>query len=382
MDVSFLSTDTNYDSDGLLMTPLGLTSYQRVQTDLLLNYGISSRLSLFGRIGWAYVGVESVSRSGKSFGLADQSIGMNYRLFTGSSGTDGSNAEFLGPLDFQLQMDFPAYSQQSLDEQQIPHLGDQSLDITAGAFLTAWLHRSSTSLFELVGGAGATLRTRGFSSSLPFTLGLRYSQLPSGFRANLSLLGAQSLGTDARGEDLTLLNSSQVSEGTGGSFITNAINPSALSIRATGGFETSAGLTFLGSATQTLFGRSAPNAFTFTLGLSKRFGPDTTKKSAVQLTPDEYGKSNQGFINYSLEAKIQRVSDRLNLVRIDKGSLDGVQVGQTFDIFAVRSDGSAGEPIARTRVSSVKSTEAALTIVEYFKEVWIEEGFIAKRPIP
>jgi hypothetical protein len=60
---------------------------------------------------------------------------------------------------------------------------------------------------------------------------------------------------------------------------------------------------------------------------------------------------------------------------------NGVQIGDTFDIFMNNPDGSVGSAIARGRVTTVKGNEAAIKVEEYFKEVWIEEGFTARRPI-
>ena len=42
---------------------------------------------------------------------------------------------------------------------------------------------------------------------------------------------------------------------------------------------------------------------------------------------------------------------------------------------------SIGQAVARTQVTSVRMEESALTITEYFREVWIEPGFLAKRPL-
>ena len=56
-----------------------------------------------------------------------------------------------------------------------------------------------------------------------------------------------------------------------------------------------------------------------------------------------------------------------------------MNVGQLFDIFSVKPNGQIGDAVARAKVTSVKNDEAALTITEYFKEVLINEGFIAKR---
>jgi hypothetical protein len=71
----------------------------------------------------------------------------------------------------------------------------------------------------------------------------------------------------------------------------------------------------------------------------------------------------------------------MNLIKIDKGSQDGVELNQEYDVFLVKQNGATGEAVARARVTSVKPTEAALTITEFFREVWIEEGFLVKRPL-
>jgi hypothetical protein len=71
----------------------------------------------------------------------------------------------------------------------------------------------------------------------------------------------------------------------------------------------------------------------------------------------------------------------MNLVKIDKGSQDGIVAGQMIDIFNTKQDSNPGEAIARARVSSVRPDESALEIIEYYKEISIEEGFIARRLI-
>jgi hypothetical protein len=86
-------------------------------------------------------------------------------------------------------------------------------------------------------------------------------------------------------------------------------------------------------------------------------------------------------VSYSLESKVIRSNDRLNLVKIDKGSQDGVEVGQIFDLFVPSTDQNTGEAVARGRVSNLKFNEAALVIQEYFKEVSIDNGFVARRLI-
>jgi hypothetical protein len=102
-------------------------------------------------------------------------------------------------------------------------------------------------------------------------------------------------------------------------------------------------------------------------------------KDPALVVPKKYDRGNQGFVSYSLEGHVARVSDRINQLRIDKGQQQGVEVGQIFDIFVVKPDGTVGESVARCKVTSVKSDDSNLTILEYFREVWIEEGFLARR---
>ncbi|MGC4121511.1 MAG: hypothetical protein QM765_44435 [Myxococcales bacterium] len=69
----------------------------------------------------------------------------------------------------------------------------------------------------------------------------------------------------------------------------------------------------------------------------------------------------------------------MNLVKLNKGSKDGVAAEQEFDLFSMAPDGSPLAPVARAKVISVTEDEAALQITQYFKQVWIDEGFPARR---
>jgi hypothetical protein len=169
--------------------------------------------------------------------------------------------------------------------------------------------------------------------------------------------------------------------GTGGSFAADVINPSITTLRAQAGYGLSHDFLASVTLTQTVWGRSAPNGFSMALGVQKFFGVPAPERNRLKISAEQYGKANQGFVEYAFSAKVLRVNDRLNLVKINKGKQDGVEVGEIFDLFTPKPDGSAGEPIARAKVTAVKIDEAALSITEYFKQVWIEEGFIAKRPL-
>ena len=112
-----------------------------------------------------------------------------------------------------------------------------------------------------------------------------------------------------------------------------------------------------------------------------RFGNSVHSKSpSATSVAEPQEASNAGFLNYNLEAKVLRISDRLNLLKIDKGKENGVIVGDVFDIFQ-KNAAEQEEAVARARVSHLKDQEAALKIVEYYRETWIEEGSIVKRLI-
>jgi hypothetical protein len=177
-----------------------------------------------------------------------------------------------------------------------------------------------------------------------------------------------------------ILDSSIGTIGAGGSYMVNAINPSLIAARGQLGYQISDTIIFTTEASQTLWGQGAPAGLNITFGVQARWGERQSKNPEKQ-SPSDYGKSNQGFVNYAFEARVVKVNDRMNLIKIDKGSQDGVELNQEYDVFLVKQNGATGEAVARARVTSVKPTEAALTITEFFREVWIEEGFLVKRPL-
>ena len=82
--------------------------------------------------------------------------------------------------------------------------------------------------------------------------------------------------------------------------------------------------------------------------------------------------SNGSSPRYGQEAKVISMNEALFLIKINKGSRDSVTKGQIFDVY------SGDNLIARARVKAVKNNEAALVVVEYKEEHWIELGFSAR----
>jgi hypothetical protein len=377
MEGNYFSSNGNFDAGGSNNIPSGMRNYTRIQSDLTARYGLFSTLTLYGRTSWAYISQNGDVRPGTGYGFADQSFGLNYRIFELRSRTK----PLLSPpiaLDIQAQVDAPGYSTNTAESSLTPYLGDGTTDMTAGIFGTVPILIQPTESFSATAGIGYTRRSAGFSSAIPWSAKVSYQPHHDGLTASFKVNGLTSLKTDLYGVAGSTTLRSNV--GSGGSFYIGAVNPSLISIQGSVGYKLEASTELLLTATQTVWGQASPNYMDICMGFQTRWGGQG-KTNPIRLTPNAYGRSNKGFVNYSLDTKILKSNDRLSLVKIDKGSQDGVEVGQLFDIFVVKKDGQLGDAIARGQVTSVKGEEAALDVTEFYKEVWIEEGFIAKRLI-
>ena len=369
----YFSTTQNFDSYGKLFIPSQLQNYSRFGADLTGSLGWTERLTFFGNLSWARTQVDTVTATGSSFGLADQMLGANYRVI-GSSTTGHTPSRLL--VDLQNRLDIPAYSNSDSDLNDSPWLGDASQDFSVGGFLKTPLLQKQTRTLFLEGGLAYTYRSGGFSSALPWSVFLDLDTPEKGWLFRLGMSGLYSLNTDP-----TTPNSSK-SAGTGGSFMSNAINPTLMTVAGQLGYRLDRKFDIITGASQSIAGHNAPAGFQIFGGLLIRIGGSAPTLSPAKLSPAEYGKSNQGFVNYQgAEAKVLKTNDRLNIIKINKGSNDGVELGQNFDIFSVKPNGEIGDAVARGRVSSIKGDEAVLSVTEYFREVWIDEGFVARRPI-
>jgi hypothetical protein len=213
---------------------------------------------------------------------------------------------------------------------------------------------------------------------MPWSVRIKYLGRPESFRGSLELAGYHSLGSDT---------AIHLGIGSRRSNFINSVLPSLINVQGRGELPLTRFMTASLTLTKSVTGTSAPNGLAATLGLIFRWDessktPTADSEATPESHPDRaYTKSNRGFVDYAFEAKVTRVNDRLHLLKIDKGSTEGVKVGQIFDVFTTQSDGSAASAVARAEVTAVKSGEAALTVREYFKEVWIDVGFIVKRPV-
>jgi hypothetical protein len=390
--LNFYSTAHNFRNEGNVDNPPGLTRYTRIQTDLLAAYGMTDRLTLFARASWARVDVNSVAMSGTAYGFTDQTIGGNIRLHE----QDVPEDYLPSSLDLQLQIDIPTYSNARARSNGLPFLGDGSIDVTTGLFWTQPLLSGKDALITVTGGAGYTYRNAYFSSAFPYSLVFKLRPRKRGFVVTAGMNGMASLQNDGQpGASATLGGDST---GTGGSFITNAVNPSVTRFRGDLGWQFSPKTILAAGVDSAAFGANSPAGTNIVLGLQIRIpgsGIEDAEPASREdvLSPDD-GRNlkhpaalrksehpDKGFVSYTLEARVVRVNDRLNLVKIDKGTKDRVSVGEVFDIFSTQPDGEVKDVIARARVTAVAEEESALEVTEYFRESWINEQFVAKRVV-
>ena len=361
----YYSSTQNFDATGNAVTPAGISSatlsdYYRLGVDVLGQFGLFDHFSLFGRVSWARFQVDDSAASSTSYGLADQTVGGDYRVLDLPAIT----------MDLQIQADLPAYSNSTDQASNSPFQGDGSVDLSFGGFLSLPLSQTRTRLFSLLGGLGYTVRSSHYSAAVPWDITASYAPKPAttGFLVAASALGSMSMKTDSSTPSLQY---NGFLTGSGGSFITNAVNPSLVVLSGQVGYQLASGNQILAALERSVWGQDSPIGINAIFGFRMNLGGPESDAS--------HGQSDRGLEEYTLDSKVVRANDRLNLVKIDKGSDDGVAVGQVFDVFSVNEEGSIEGAVARCRVTSVKSDEAALAIIEYFKEVWINPGFVAKR---
>ena len=363
----YYASTTNFAPDGTTYLPRNFQKYTRLQFDTYVDYGLTPAVTLFGRLSWAQAHVDATSMNAGTFGLSDSLAGLSARVWENKSGT---------ALDLQFQGTIAPYDNQLNIQQGTPFLGNAIDEISLGGFLTLPLGTSDTGRWNVVGGGAYTKRSAPFSAAFDWSGYVEHRPGDQGFAGRLGAFGTQALETDP-------LLSTPIANlnplGSGGSFATGSTHPSLVSLRAEAGYQLDQKLSLALVWIDSLTGKSAPLGMAIGAQAVIHFGGST--KGAISKSPKEYGKSNQGFVDYTMEAKVIRINDRLNQVKIDKGSGAGVEADQTFDIFAAKPGGEAREAIARATVVDVKSEEATLQIDEFYREVLIEEGFLAKRPL-
>lgn len=380
----YYRTGSNFKGpQGSNLTPAGFNDLQKAEEDFTFRYGLSQRISFYGRITASYVEADSSIRSGTHFGMGDQSFGLTIRLFESPPDPETPPSHRLPALDLQIQSDIPFYNVATAERDQKLYLGDGTVDLTPGLFANIPFNIDLTHQLNTQFGVGFTFRSQQFSSALPWIISGSYLPLHEGYFAEITGFGFVSLRNDGHSASSLATSPRFIQNASsGGSLATSAINPTLIQLRGKVGYQWSPEVQLSLAAQGAIAGQSAPEGYSLFTEIQFRLGNGkATKKSPFSQTAAEYGQANQGFIHYSLEAKVIKINERLNLVKIDKGSQDGIKVGDAFDLFENKVDGTTGNAIARGRVIQIKDSESAIELTDFFQDEWPEAEFIAKRVI-
>ncbi len=368
--VSFFSTQSNYDSSSQIQSLPNGASVTQIYLDLNLAYGISDHLFLLGRLSALSVKVSNPQqRDLTALGLGDQLLGASYRFQSPESG--------LG-LRVQFDATLPAYQNSAALNNGSAYLGDESIDLTTGGFLEIPFVLGNSKLSAELG-AAYLYRSKGYSSAVPFSFFIRRIPSKQGFLFSAGTRGQISLKNDVTAQSPFTLGLAQQesNRGAAGSALINAINPSWWVAQGTAGYQNAHGQSYTLTLAAPFLGTNVASGLQvsagaqFALNYSSSHAVDDSLSSG--RNPRRKLAKPQGFATYNLDAKVTSVNDQLYLVKIDQGSSENIERGQIFDIF------NGNELISRTKVISVKDDEAALNVIEYYQDHWIETGFTARR---
>ncbi len=379
-EIGSLATSDNYDEKGAKAKVPFLTSYKKTYLDLTGVYGVNQNLSLFGRLSMASVSYDTTTITGSGSGLTEQAMGINYRLWESPAARGRA-------IDFQFQLDIPLYDNVSsrTSSPRQPLRGDGTLDITLAAFGTSPIYQGSGTRLFLIGGFGLSIRNNSYSKAIPYQLQIAGIPDRTGILYRLGFHGYKSM-TSPTGAATDFSPQAQSTVGivdpqdAGSSLIVDALNSSYMQLRASLGYQWNPigdqlSLTYL----MPMSGTSTAAITGILIGAQFRFGA-AHKAAAPGTNPTSSGAKPK--LAYDLAGRVKQANDRLNLIKIDKGEVDGVEKGNIFDVYRTNPDGTQGDLIARGVVTGVTENESVVNLRQYKKEVWVQAGFIARRIAP
>jgi hypothetical protein len=358
--LSYFNSSQNFDATSKIILNDNNAIVNRTYFDVNASYGFNENLFIFARLSAIYTSISTTGLNNFStFGLSDQLIGAAYRAVHLENGTS---------ISLQAETTIPAYSNDSAKINQSPFLGDQTYDMTFGAFAEIPVLSKPTYQFYLDAGAGYTYRSYGYSAAVPWNVQLKRYPVKDGLLLSLGARGNLSLQNDTLSQSL---RDNDRHTGAIGSHLIGGFNPSWILGQASIGYQDKNDIQYVLSSAYPITGNNIADGIQFTLGIQFDFAPGKEKATIKKPSTISKGK----FVQYDLIAKIISTNDQLYLVKIDQGSDSGVEVGQVFDIFAEEG------VIAKAKVTNVKNEESALRVIEYLKEKSIETDTIAKRVV-
>lgn len=362
--IHYLGSDSNWGITGQTIRPENYY-YQRLGSDLTLSAPWNDSWAFFARL--SFSGVEGASAEANSSGLgfADQTIGVQYR--------------FVGPWNLkirpQIQADFPLYHSSPSDRS----LGDGTLDLTTGLFISYPVPLRWQTQVELEAGTGFTYRTAFYSAEVPWQLGLKIKVEKLSIQVQTGLLGLASLKTDPHTYSPQYFRENL---GTDRSLFSGAMNPSWMQAYLQLGYQLPNQMNLNFAIHHAIWGQMAPQFTGFSAAFQiPLLGNEPEKAPPLSPIMEQSLSQSQKEIHLEerleLQAKVIKSNERFNLIKIDRGQKDGVKLGDHFQIFSPFD--LTHQPIALAKVTHLKVDQSALEIIEYFKDQWASEGNLAKR---
>jgi hypothetical protein len=361
-DFGFFLTKSNYRSDGTSVIPGSFNQLKRIHSATEAMFGWTPQFSGGARLTVANIEYDRISQAqGKSNTGIDSIAGLlNSRLIANEDGS---------ALDLGLELSFPLHDGTASTTND-PPVGDGAADVNVFGTYGFVVGADERSRYRLAPLFGLTYRTN------DYPLAVRWSALASREVVNDGIIATIGLFATHSFSNKNVPASRVVSASTeaGGSFMIKSPQPSHLSFLLKPGYQFSKATQVFASYQQTLSGSFAPAGWQGVLSGVFRFGSEPSKEE--ELTT---GSGTERFSTYGLSASVTRTNDQLYLIKINRGSEDGVEEGQLFDLFEPGSSSREAKPLARARVTAVKGREAALKVIEYHRQQVIEDGTIARR---
>ncbi len=358
--ITQFSTSQNFVSTREVFQLPSNASLNRTYFDVNVSYGFTENLFAFGRLSALYTSVMGNglnSQNLNTFGMNDQMVGAAWRAVSLENGTS---------VNLQAEVTIPAYLNSNALLDGSLFMGDETIDMTFGAFAEIPVSQGVNHLLYLDGGAGYTYRSLGYSALIPWNVQLKRYPIQEGMLFSAGARGTIPL--TASNASLSQLDSDR-SRGAAGSFVVGSFNPEIVLGQASIGYQDKSHIQYTLSGAIPITASNAADGIQVSFGVQIDLVPSEVKNPTKKPSSSTKGR----FVEYDLVANITSVNEQLYLLKIDMGAESGVSVGQLFDIF------DASGVVAKAKVTNVKSEESALRVIEYLKEKTIETNAIAKR---
>ncbi len=358
LDTSYFKTTEKKDVDGNAVEMTEDTSHQRVDSDLILKYGLTNQLE--GHLGFRFRLIQA-----KFFETVD-SVEDEYSLTR-----SGFESYFVGfKYSFQEKervkyaihgyYRFPTYSQEYYVDNTAPEVlsfGEASRDYGAG--LSVYFKTTSNNVFDFT----TTYRSPSEDLSqeqftrLQFALVWNYVSLYAGVE-NLYSYGNDAYSSTPEEKPAVLQ---------GESYMFNSVNR-----------QWTAPLAGMGLALGNLW-RIKVEYAQVTEGVSTDLGPRISFFIARRDMParTEFSRRNSEFKQYRVEANVLEVSKNRSVVVIDQGLSKGLEKGNRVDFYYFDFVGG-DELIATGSIVQVKATRSLVQIVKRYSKKRLESGIIAR----